>query len=193
MDVGLQRAQSGGERRITMRKLLIALAAGLLLSLGVVHPAGATPPISGTVTVTFNPDPATMQFLGMRQAGGNAIVQWSWEQFLSGAFTGVDHVTGTDIFHADGHGTINASDVCDPCRVVDPASPSGFRTGVLKGDVQGTNTWVMGPMGPNVLSYHANIRGSGSGGLAGLHTEGTVDQPDPFSNATITIRYHFDP
>ena len=171
-----------------MRRLLFALAAGLLLSLGVVHPAGATPPMSATFVGQV--DVNSFHILSTRQADGNLIATYRFEQTLSGDVTGTDHEAGTNVFHPDGHATIHASGVCDPCTLLTPTGP---RTGVMTSSVQATGTWVMGPMGPVVLSYHGTIRGSGSGGLAGLHSEGTVDQANPFSNPLVTIQYHFDP
>lgn len=175
-----------------MRKLLIALAAGLLLSLGVVRPAGATPPLSGSYvspwyTTNFVPQPPHL-------AGGNMIITATWDTTFSGVFTGTANVEATINFHADGHGTINASFVCDPCTVVDPTAPGESRSGRLVGSLQGTNTWVPAPGGGlAVLEYHGNVRGNGSRGLAGLHFDGTVNQPSQFADATTTVQYHFDP
>lgn len=163
-----------------MRKLLIALAAGLLLSLGVVHPAGATPPMSAS----FVGQVTSLQPLTMRQADGNIIVMYTFEQTLYGDVQGLDKETATNIFHPDGHHTVNASGVCDPCKLL---TPTGFRTGRMTSFVQATGTWMMGPSGPVVLAFQGTIRGSGSGGLAGLHYEGTVGAP------AATIKYHFNP
>ena len=167
-----------------MRKLLIALAAGLLLSLGVAPPAGATPPLSAS----FVGQVTSLQPLTMRQADGNIIATYTFNQTFSGDVMGLDQETGTNVFHPDGHITIHSSGVCGtiqvPCTL---QTPSGPRTGVMTSSVHATGTWMMGPMGPVVLGYHGTIRGSGSGGLAGLHFEGTVGAP------AATIRYHFDP
>lgn len=171
-----------------MKRLLIALAAGLFLSLGLVHPAGATPPMSATFVAHV--DMNSFHLLSMRQADGNFIVQYTFEQTFFGDVMGLDQEAGTNVFHPDGHGTIIASGVCKSCTL---QTPTGPRTGVLTGYVRGTNTWVPGPFGFEVLNYHATIRGSGSDGLAGLHFEGTVNQPGPTDDATVTVQYHFDP
>ena len=165
-----------------MRRLLIALAAGLLLSLGVVRPAGATPPMTATFGAIV--DMNSLHPLSMRQADGNLIVAYTFNQTLFGDVMGLDQETGTNVFHPDGHHTINVSGVCDPCTL---KTPTGPRTGRMTSSVQATGTWMMGPTGPVVLGFQGTIRGSGSGGLAGLHFEGTVGAP------AATIKYHFDP
>ena len=147
--------------------------------------------MSGTFVSPATPSNFTVQ--ASRQAGGNMIATATWDMTYSGAFTGPVQVTATINFHANGHGTINASAVCSPCWVLDPTASPGYRVGPLTTYLQGTNTWVPSEFGPVVLGYHATIRGSGSGGLAGLHYEGTVDQPGPTVDATATVRYHFDP
>ena len=139
-----------------MRKLLIALAAGLLLSLGASHPAGATQPTSGTLVnivdpATFSPTPSTV--------GGSGIIsgQYTVGGHFSGDITGMYTEAGKTMFRPDMSMSVQASGTCTPCAV-------GDRTGIVSYHVAGTGTWMQVPPPFNILpaSLTAHIEGSGA-------------------------------
>ncbi len=157
-----------------MRARLVALTTVLLLSLVAASPASAAAPVvgSGTNIVDFS----TFQPAPPRQAGGNQIVDYTAQGTLAGIFSGPTTASGTLFFHSDGSRHVREINTCD-CTYLG-------RTGTITTYVEGN--------GPDVNNVEATIVGFGSGGLAGLHFQGTAKQVagGPYM---MTVRVHFDP
>jgi Protein of unknown function (DUF3224) len=118
----------------------LALAAGA---------ANAAPPLSGSGTLTYQGG----IFNGMRQAGGNTIIDLSATVVYTGMFTGTSTLSGTLTFHPNG--TSNFHDV------------ETF-TGTVNG-VPGTATFVLDGQGQGPIVSASAAIVSATGGLAGLH------------------------
>jgi len=157
-----------------MRTRLVALTAALLLSLGVAYPAGATTPVVGTGTITVTP--GSFQVTSSRQADGNSIITYTDAGFFTGAISGAYTETGTVITHADGSQNLRGSDSCT-CTVEGRTGPYA------------DSFWATGVASTGVAEGSFVV--SGSGGLAGLHGEGTFQ--GTFALTTYSIRLHFDP
>ncbi len=155
-----------------MRARLIALTTMLLLSLVAASPASATESVVGSgtnIASAFQPGPA-------RQADGNLIIDYTVQGTLAGIFSGPYTGSGTIFFHSDGSRHVREVSTCD-CTVLG-------RTGTLTTYVEGN--------GPDLNNVEATIVGFGSGGLAGLHFQGTAKQVDG-GPETMSVRVHFDP
>jgi Protein of unknown function (DUF3224) len=118
--------------------VLLALAAG---------GANAAPPLSGSGTLAYQ----GATFNGIRQAGGNTIIDLTATVVYTGTLTGTSTLTGTLSVHPDG--TANFHDV-------------EVFTGTVDG-IAGSATFVLDGMGPIVSATAAIV--SATGGLAGLH------------------------
>ncbi len=157
-----------------MRARLIALTTVMLLSLVAASPASATESVVGSGSNVG--DPSTFMITDSRQADGNIIADYVIDGTYTGVFTGTYTASGTIIFHSDGSRNIRES-TTGPCTVLG-------RTGTLTLHVQGT--------GPDGTHAEGTVVGSGSGGLAGLHFQGTWKQV-PGAPITFSVRLHFDP
>jgi hypothetical protein len=157
-----------------MRFRLIALTSALLLSLGIAHPAGATTPTAGTGTLTVNL--ATFQVTSSRLAAGNSIITYTDAGLFTGAIAGTYTEVGTIITHADGSQNLKGSDSCT-CTV-------DGRTGSYE-----DSFWATGVAATTFAEGSVVV--SGSGGLAGLHGEGTFQ--GTLALTTYSVGLHFDP
>ena len=112
--------------------------------------AAAAPPVSGSGTLTYQ----GATFTGMRQAGGNTIIDLTATVAYTGTFSGTSTLSGTLTLHPDG--TANFHDI-------------EVFTGTVNG-VAGTVTFALNGRGDasSVVSATAAIV-SATGGLAGLH------------------------
>ena len=161
--------------RFPMRTLTLLLAAGAALV--AVQPAVASTPIPVAGTFFFVAAPVPSDF---RMADGNAFVTLF---FPAGVVTG--DITGTFteqlnvVTHSDGSQNIHGNATC-ACAVAG-------RTGTLVFDN------IVGTTNPSGLS-EAHFVLSGSGGLAGLHGQGTaVVSPTPRGPFGVyTAQYSFD-
>jgi hypothetical protein len=148
----------------------------LLLCLLLLTPlASASTPTTGSGRFT-----STATNISVSQADGNTIVTATETQILSGFFRGARVAEGVEVIHPDG--TFNAHD-------------TGTFTGTAAGRsgtvvITGSSTGV-GDSGSGQL-----VAELGTGGLAGLHAQGTF-QPTitgPTTTAgTYSVQFHFDP
>jgi hypothetical protein len=158
------------------RLLTLLLAAGATLV--VVQPASASTPIPVTGTFFFVAAPVPSDF---RTADGNTFVTLF---FPAGVLTG--DITGTFteqlsfVTHPDGSQNLHGNATCT-CAVAG-------RTGVLVFDN------IAGTTSPSGVS-NAHFVLSGSGGLAGLHGQGTaIVTPTPQGPLGVyTAQYSFGP
>lgn len=118
--------------------------------------------------------------VSVEHAAGNTIITATEVQPITGALDGVRVAEGITIFHADG--TFEAHDTGTFTGTV------GGRTGTLV--ISGASSGV-GNAGTGIIVGHG-----GTGGLTGLHLEGTF-QPvitGPTSaEGPIQVQYHFEP
>lgn len=162
--------------RFPMRTLTLLLATGAAVV--AVQPAAASTPIPVAGTFFFIAAPVTSDF---RTADGNAFVTLF---FPAGVVTG--DITGSFseqlhvVTHADGSQNVQGNATCT-CAV-------GGRTGTLVFDN------IAGTANASGVS-EANFVLSGSGGLAGLHGQGTaIVSPTPRGPLGVyTAQYSFDP
>jgi hypothetical protein len=158
-----------------MRKLATAIstvAAALMAALMAAAPAGATPPsaISGTETITG----ATATVI--RTADGNTIIANTLTGTIAGSFTGTFAADFTTIAHSSGQtNAVNGTFTCT-CSIAGRSGSVTFR-------FEGTGT-------PSATEIHAETIGA-TGGLAGLHSNVTVDVVG--ATATYSGTAHFDP
>jgi len=158
-----------------MRKLAIAIstvATALTAALMVATPAGATPPSAVSGPETFTGASATV----VRTAGGNTIIANTLTGIIAGSFTGTFTADFTTIAHSSGqandvHGTFTCT-----CSIAGRSGSVTFR-------FEGTGT-------PAATQLHAETIGA-TGGLAGLHSNVTVDVVG--AAATYSGTAHFDP
>jgi hypothetical protein len=121
----------------------------------------------------------TGEVISIRQVGGNVIVTATEVQTLTGALNGIRTATGIQIFHSDGTFTANDSGTF--------TGTIGGRTGSIT--ISGASTGV-GNTGDGQI-----VGDRGSGGLAGLHLQGTfqpVITSASTADGTYAIRFHFD-
>ena len=137
-----------------MKVLKAVLAALPVLAALLLLPAGASASALSSGSGSFT---TTGQVISVRQAGGNTIVTATEVQILTGALTGTRMATGIEIFHPDG--TFTAHDTGTFTGTVDG------RTGSLT--ISGTSSGA-GNTGSGQL-----VGDRGTGGLAGLHLQGT--------------------
>jgi hypothetical protein len=158
------------------RLLTLLLAAGATLV--VVQPASASTPVAVTGTFFFVAAPVPSDF---GTADGNTFVTLF---FPAGVLTG--DITGTfteqlrTVTHSDGFQNVHGNATCT-CAVAG-------RTGVLVFDN------IAGTTNPSGVS-NAHFVLSGSGGLAGLHGQGTaIVTPTPQGPLGVyTAQYSFSP
>ncbi len=121
----------------------------------------------------------TREGISVKQAGGHTIVTATEVQTLTGALSGTRTATGIEIFHPDG--TFTASD-------------SGTFTGTIGGRTGSITISGTSPGVGNTGNGHI-VGDQGTGGLAGLHLEGTfqpVITSATTAGGTYAIQYHFD-
>jgi hypothetical protein len=159
----------------TMKVFKAVLAAlPLLASLFLLPAAHASTLSSGSGSFT-----ATGEVISVRQADGNTIVTATEVQTLTGVLTGTRVASGIMIFHPDG--TFTAHDTGTFTGAVDG------RTGsiTISGASSGTGNTGSGQI----------VGDRGTGGLAGLHLQGTF-QPVVTSattaDGTYSVQFHFD-
>jgi Protein of unknown function (DUF3224) len=159
-----------------MKVLKAALAPLPLLASLLVLPASAnaSTPSSGSGSFT-----ATGEVISVHQADGNTIVTATEVQTLTGVLTGTRLASGTMTFHPDG--TFTAHD-------------TGIFTGTIDGRT-GSITISGASSGTGNAGTGQIVGYQGSGGLAGLHLQGTF-QPVVTSattaEGTYSIQFHFD-
>jgi Protein of unknown function (DUF3224) len=153
-----------------------ALAALPLLASLLVLPAGVSASSSSPGSGNFT---ATGEIISVHQADGNTIVTATEVQALTGTLTGTRVASGTMTFHPDG--TFTAHD-------------TGTFTGTIDGRT-GSITISGASTGTGNIGTGQIVGDQGTGGLAGLHLQGTF-QPMVTSattaEGTYAIRFHFD-
>jgi hypothetical protein len=159
-----------------MKVFKAALAALPLLASLLWLPAGANASILSTGTGSFT---ATGEVISVQHADGNTIVTATEVQTLTGVLTGTRVASGTMTFHPDG--TFTAHDTGTF------TGSSDGRTGSIT--ISGASTGT-GNTGTGQI-----VGDRGTGGLAGLHLQGTF-QPVVTSatsaEGTYSIQFHFD-
>jgi hypothetical protein len=157
-------------------KLFKAVLAALpllvpLLLLPAVY-ASTLSPGSGSFTTTG-------EVISIRQADGNTIVTATEVQTLTGVLTGTRLATGIQIFHPDG--TFTAHD-------------TGTFTGTVDGRT-GSITISGASSGAGNTGSGQIVGDRGTGGLAGLHLQGTfqpVITSATTADGTYSVQFHFD-
>jgi len=147
-----------------------------MLALASMSPAYATPPTSGSGTITTT----SYTITSTTYAGGNTIYTATGTFPSTGTFTGTFSDTFRDVVHADG----TTSD-----------SASGTFTGTVDGSASGTATCISpaSTEPPNTIVGIFEC-GHGTGGLAGLQAVLTLPlQPASNPITTYTVQYYFDP
>jgi len=159
-----------------MKAVKAALAALPLLACLLWLPAGADASTLSSGTGSFT---ATGEVISVQHADGNTIVTATEVQTLTGALTGTRVASGTMTFHPDG--TFTAHD-------------TGTFTGTIDGRT-GTITISGASTGTGNTGTGQIVGDRGTGGLAGLHLQGTF-QPVVTSattaQGTYSIQFHFD-
>jgi hypothetical protein len=152
-----------------MRKLLF-LAVVAVGAVGAV-PATATPPssLSGAFTVV---DATTTS---VRTAGGNTFITLERVAAISGTFTGTGRDSVLLVMHRNGTTSIRGEGTC-VCTV-------DGRTGTFDYRFEGAGTFPTSAAGQFTI-------GHGTGGLEGLHAQGTFS--GDFFVANVEGQYHFD-
>jgi hypothetical protein len=155
-----------------MHRYLATLLAAAAVALLAASAGQATPPSSGTGTIVIASDTTT----NVRQADGNTFITQSETGVLTGVLSGPYTLERTITVFADGATSIHATATC-ACTVAG-------RTGILTDTVNGR-----GAAGEPIVAQ-LTITGA-TGGLDGLHGEGTVVAGG--AGITYTLSYHFDP
>jgi uncharacterized protein DUF3224 len=159
----------------TMKVFKAVLAAlPLLASLLLLPAAHASTLSSGSGSFT-----ATGEVISIRQADGNTIVTATEVQTLTGVLTGTRMASGIMIFHPDG--TFTAHDTGTFTGAVDGRSGSITISGASSGT---------GNIGSGQI-----VGDRGTGGLAGLHLQGTfqpVITSATTADGTYSVQFHFD-
>jgi hypothetical protein len=132
-------------------------------------PASATPSAVASGSYTFMQTSSTH----IRTAGGDSFDLLVGSVTSIGGVTGVATDTQTNVTHADGSINANGTEVCDSCTI-------GGRTGSY------TAAYSVTVSVSGVVAGHLTFT-SGSGGLAGLHGEGT------FTADRYAYNYRFAP
>lgn len=121
----------------------------------------------------------TGEVISVRHADGNTIVTATEVQTITGVLDGTRRAEGTEIFHPDG--TFTAHD-------------SGTFTGTIDGRT-GSITISGASSGAGNTGSGLLVGDRGTGGLAGLHLQGTF-QPvitgATTAEGTYSVRFHFD-
>jgi hypothetical protein len=152
-----------------------ALAALPLLASLLLLPVGVSASTLSSGSGIFT---ATGEVISVHQADGNTIVTATEVQTLSGVLTGTRVASGTMTFHPDG--TFTAHD-------------TGTFTGTIDGKT-GSITISGASTGTGSTGTGQIVGDRGTGGLAGLHLQGTF-QPVVTSATTAkgsySIQFHF--
>jgi hypothetical protein len=163
-------------KECTMKVRKAAFAALPLLAPLLLLPASANASTLSSGSGSFT---TTGEVISVRQAGGNTIVTATEVQTLTGVLNGTRLATGIEIFHPDG--TFTAHD-------------SGTFTGAVDGRT-GSITISGASSGVGNTGDGQIVGDQGTGGLAGLHLQGTF-QPMILSastaDGTYSIKFHFD-
>jgi hypothetical protein len=155
-----------------MHRSLATFFAAAAVALLAATAAQATPPAHGTGAIVIASDTTT----NVKQAGGTTFITQSETGTLTGVLSGAYTLERTITVFADGATSIHATATC-ACTVAG-------RTGVLTDTVNGR-----GAAGEPIVAQLTIT--SSSGGLEGLHGEGTVTAGA--SEITYSLQYHFDP
>jgi len=159
-----------------MKVLKGSFAALPLLASLLLLPASANASTLSSGSGSFT---ATGEVIGIQQADGNTIVTATEVQTLTGVLSGTRVASGITIFHPDG--TFTAHD-------------SGTFTGTIDGRT-GSITISGASSGTGNTGSGQIVGDRGTGGLAGLHLQGTF-QPvitgPTTAEGTLSIRFHFD-
>jgi len=126
-----------------------------------------------TVTGSFTELPPSFT---TRQAGGNVFVDFTAPVDFSGGITGTATSTGTEAIHPTGDFDVRAVVTCD-CSVAG-------RSGELVLLFTGTGSFP-------AQEKQGQFTVSGSGGLTGIHGEGTFTQSG--LTGSYTAQIHFEP
>jgi Protein of unknown function (DUF3224) len=157
-------------------KVLKAFTALPLLASLLLIPASANASTLSSGSGSFT---ATGEVISVQQADGNTIVTATEVQILTGALTGTRMASGTMTFHPDG--TFTAHD-------------TGTFTGTIDGRT-GSITISGASFGTGNTGTGQIVGDRGTGGLAGLHLQGTF-QPVVLSatdaGGTYSVQFHFD-
>lgn len=130
--------------------------------------AGASQPTTATGNFSFLSDELTP----IGSAGCNTFFTEDFAVLNTGGLSGVQIGSGQLVVHCDGTITATGTEVCVACTI-------GGRTGDF------TDRYIVMISGANVSGKAALL--SASGGLDGLHLQGT------FGPGTYSYDYHFDP
>ena len=151
-------------RRLLFFVVVVGVAFGAV-------PAAATPPtpLSGSFTVVSTSITST------RTAGGNTFITLERVAALSGTFTGTSTDTVLLVMHRNGTTSIRGEGTC-VCSVEG-------RTGTFDYRFEGGGTFPTSASGQFVV-------GHGTGGLEGLHGQGTFS--GDFFVANVEGQYHFE-
>ena len=164
-------------RTRSFRIALIALALMAAGMLGGVAPAAvASPPAAGTATGSY-----TVQILDQTDfhtAGGNLFFNEVAELNYNGGLTGIASDTLSWVVHSDGSFNAHATEVCDSCTI---GGRTGGYTAVFEFTGSGDEFGI--PDFTTLEGHQTVIRATG--GLAGLHSQGT------FNLDTYSYNYHF--
>jgi hypothetical protein len=159
-----------------MKVLKAAFAVLPLLAPLVLLPASANASTLSSGSGSFT---TTGEIISVRQADGNTIVTATEVQTLTGALNGTRRASGIQIFHPNG--TFTAHD-------------SGTFTGTVDGRT-GSLTISGASSGAGNTGSGQIVGDRGTGGLAGLHLQGTF-QPmitgPTTADGTYSIQFHFD-
>jgi hypothetical protein len=152
-----------------MRRLLFLVVAAVVAMAAA--PAAATPPtpLSGSFAVV------TATQTSVRTAGGNTFITLERVASISGTFTGTATDTVKLVMHSNGTTSLRGEGTC-VCTVEGRSGTFDYRFG-------GAGTF------PTSASGHF-VSGHGTGGLAGLHAQGTFT--GDFFVAILQGQYHFD-
>jgi len=159
----------------TMKVLKAVLAALPVLAVLLLPAAGASASALSSGSGSFT---TTGQVISVRQADGNTIVTAAEVQTLTGALSGNRMATGIEIFHPDG--TFTAHD-------------SGTFTGTVEGRT-GSITISGASSGTGTTGSGQIVGDRGTGGLAGLHLQGTfqpVITSSTTAEGTYSVQFHF--
>ncbi len=158
---------------------LLKIVSVLLMALFFFTPAHATTPTLITATSTccvYN------TLIENRTADGNTFLTFHQQLTLTGGMQGSLVHTFTFIFHSTGKLEVHGR---------------GLFTGSIGGSQPGTaevSFAATGTISPYTTNGHFVIR-NGTGGLSGVHGEGTGGNPDPAHSelGTLSMMVHFDP
>ena len=154
----------------------VACVAPLVAALLVAQPALATTPSEGSGTFTFTtPIPSGPP----RTADGNTFFSLTATETIHLAIEGIATVQFTQVVHASGESNVRGVITCAVCSI-------GGRSGMAVFRFEGNGAFT--PASPLAGQF---VVLSASGGLSGLHGEGTFSSID--GGGTYTFSWHFDP